>query len=303
MKKILRNLGNALKRKLLKSWNFIKKWALKYLSSFFVLAFIMLISYLLIKVGTKIDNNTANILLAVGGVASTFFLYLTFRENRKSNELKIIEDVYKDLKHEVIDKELKSQKQVFSELNINELNRILNYPKLYFHNIVFSDFVYNFHPLFLHIKDNTSYNEYMTMLVDNNKPVLLKDKLYIDEASKMSNAFNIIRYGIKDILHNYVELLMVYESINESSLEEKQKIYLIKKLNEITSVYYYFFKTPKDEFFNAYPNAQYLFDCCTLLKEFKLFTFNENNSISKCTTPFESISYIKDYTKIKEKYN
>lgn len=56
-------------------------------SSIAILIFIIIVVVLIDVYGTDISTNTINVILAVGAAASTYFLYLAFKENKQSNLL------------------------------------------------------------------------------------------------------------------------------------------------------------------------------------------------------------------------
>ena len=82
----------------------IIEWFLK--NRFVISAFlsIVIIALLIIIFGVHIDVNSVNILLAFAAVVSTFFLFMTFWETRKANDIKIYEPVFDDLNKKVIEK-------------------------------------------------------------------------------------------------------------------------------------------------------------------------------------------------------
>ena len=195
---------------------FIKKsnqWILKNFSIITVIFIILLAPLYIIYFGEYLNEKTAEILIAVAAIVSTIFLFLAFRESKISNEIKIYETDYNLLEKEVTAKEIKAKEEVFF-YKISEIVTILNYPEANLKEITFKNFYLDIYGLFKHIEGENSYNKCLLLLNNSDKVTLVS--VDVEEAQKLSEALTAVHLNINCLIHYYVGLMLLFNSIEKS---------------------------------------------------------------------------------------
>lgn len=274
-------------------WLWKNKWII------FISIAIFVIIVLFILYGSDIDDNTTNVLMASGSMLSALFMFLAFKENRKSNEIKLKEDEFQDLKEKVHELETKANEKVFNEHIMMELSSALNYSDSELQNITYSNFIYPFHGLFAHIFNYTNYKTCIELFSGTNRYKLNKDNEV--NTLKLSEIFETINKAIALLMKNYFKLYFLYEDIDLSSVHEERKKYLFNKLNRITDEYRYFFIDIIDKSDVSFSTNQ--FDSTKFLKEFETFQIDETHKVVKKTySSFHSMGILVNYLKFRTKY-
>jgi hypothetical protein len=260
--------------------------------------FIMLI--LFIQYGSDIDDNTTNVIMALGAILSAFFMFLAFKETRKSNEIRLKEDEFQDLKKKVGELEIKANEKLFNDQTIKELSSTVNYSDSKLNNITYSNFIYPFHDLFAHIYNYTNYKECIELFSGTNR-YKLNTIGHADDTLKLDVTFDTINKGISLLTTNYFRLYFLYEDIDASSILDERKKYLFNKLNRITDEFRYFFIDQIDKSDASFSTSQ--FDSTRFLKEFETFKADETKGIVKKTySSFHSIRILVNYLHFRNKY-
>ena len=272
------------------------KWIKENINFILVFLLIIVIALYVIYFAESVSDKAVNLLLAIGAVVSTFFLFLAFRQSKLSNELKINEPFLQSIEKRVTDKETKAKQVVMVEFN-KELGLALNMSHIGIEDLTFSNFL---NPLYIaldQIQNNTIYSEFKKSLDGSDKPVTLLNRMDIDDAIKISSMFKTLRRNIQAIVYNYMEIFFLYDDIHKSSLPVQQKIYFIGRLDDISQDFYYFFKPVETNAGKVkYENLQYI-------KEFIMFDMISENMIKRCRTTFDFLNPTGfDYTTISEKY-
>lgn len=274
-------------------WLWKNKWII------FISISIFVIIVLFILYGSDIDGNTTNVLISFGSLLSAFFMFLAFKETRKSNEIKLKEDEFQDLKEKVRELEIKANEQVFNEHIITELSSALNYSDSELQNSTYSNFIYPFHGLFAQIFNYTDYKTCIELFSGTNRYQLNKDNE--GNTLKLSGIFETINKAIALLMKNYFKLYFIYEDIDLSSVHEERKKYLFNKLNRITDEYRYFFIDKIDKSDLSFNTNQ--FDSTKFLKEFETFQIDDTHKIVKKTySSFHSMGILVNYLKFRNKY-
>jgi hypothetical protein len=272
-------------------------WKNKWIILIFIVIFVIIVLFILY--GSDIDNNTTNVLMAFGSMLSAFFMFLAFRETRKSNEIKLKEDEFQDLKEKVHDAEITSTERIFNEKIIKELSSTLNYSDSELQKLTYSNFIYPFHGLFTQIFNNTNYKKCIESFSGTNRYQL--STVNIEDTKKLTGTFETINKAIALLMKNYFRLFFLYEEINISSILEERKKYLFNKLNSITDEYRYFFIDEIDKSDASFNINQ--FDSTKFLKAFETFQIDETNRIAiKSYSSFHSISMLVNYLKFRNRY-
>jgi hypothetical protein len=293
-------MNKDLYKDLLKS---VSKWLMKNLSSILIFTFIIILAVLIDIYGTDISTNTVNVIVAVAAGASTFFLYLTYKESKKSNDLIIYKSVFDELNNKVTEKILKANAQVFSNENSKYILETINSDNISVEFVTYSLFIFDIFDVITFIKTKTKYADYIKLLDNKESAVIPSKYISFTELNKQSLLINIIHNGIFLIIINYIEIYFIYNSIHTSSLHKSQKSLLINKLNSITdNELYYLIKAILNEPVSGDEDIQELYECCNELKQFVFFDLGVPNKIIKSDSNFDYISPAFDYTKIKAQY-
>lgn len=272
----------------------VLKWVRDYLIEILVLLLIVLIVLYIIEFAGFISNKAINFLVASAAVISTFFLFLAFRQNKLSNDLKINEPILNQFEKKVLEKETKSQQLVLMNLNKEEGNPLLP-SSIALQWTTYAHFLQPLSSTLKAIQENSIYRELLKLIEESNLPVEINDQKKLDDAIRASLAFRTLREGIRLIVYNYLDIFFLLHSIDESSLHEKQKSYLVNRLDKLLRDFYFFFKSQDNVSSSDYLLTQYI-------KEFKWFDITTQDELISCTTSFDNLSLGFDFTQIVEKY-
>lgn len=270
------------------------KWFRKFINEILVLLLIIVIALYIIYFAESVSEKAIDLLVALAAIVSTFFLFLAFWQSKLSNDLKINEPFLNQIEKKILEKETKAKQLVMVEFN-KELSQALKTSSIAIQDLSYSSFIFPISTALSHFQENTIYSKFLDLIEGSNKPVLIRDKYDVDDATNISLAFMVLRRGIRAIVYNYIEIYFIYETIDNSSLPIKQKKYFIDRLNEIMHDFNYFFKKQPIE-------GSATCDSVKFINGFVMFDINSSNQIFRCTNSFEILKTGFDYTLITDKY-
>lgn len=222
-------------------------------SSIAIFIFIIIVVVLIDVYGTDISTNTVNVILAVGASASTYFLYLAFKENKKSNVLikeqnKILQaqSKYNDYRNEINELREKGNRLIFSDNDSKFIADKYNAPLSETNYFNFFQMIYTFYSI---IENDSCHQKYIKNLtsdkiidiIDENDYFKLDNLIHLHKIIK--TAFINERSWIREIMEKYSEILS-YNFI--TNLYKKQ---LFSDLDEICESYFdYCIQIPNSEY-------------------------------------------------------
>ena len=199
-----------------------------------VLIIILIAPLYILYFGESISDKIVSILTSIAAIASTFFLFLAFKENRKSNKFKMVEYLYSELESKVIVAEKKAKDPVYTE-NTETICRELNFPKNDLMKITFSKFIWGISNLLSHLEKDLIYLKYKKLTISN-----LKTKLNDESMNEIKNIEFIVT-GIWESLLNltmyYKSLNQLYLSIDKFPIDIELKILLFERLKVLSPEY------------------------------------------------------------------
>lgn len=271
-------------------------WLKKGFNGISVLLIILIIPLYIIYFGKYINDKTVDILIAVAAIVSTCFLYLAFRESKKSNDLKISDVEYQYLDRLITEQESKANQCIYSIDDINNICAGFNIRPRTLKEITFSDFVYGINMVFRVIQTQEIYKKAMERL-DGKLMATVPDDIIADDTLRFSSACSRVREAITEkILYNFVELFSLYKQVDSSSLIYFHKVLLINRLNSISTDYSDFNKTDRDEETE---------DRISFLMKFQMFAYVDKNLLFQIHNGFlpENFGQNINFEDIKIKYS
>jgi hypothetical protein len=120
----------------------------------------MIITVLIYLYAVDIPKNVVDVLLGVAAISATFFTYLTFKESRRSNEIKLYEDYYGDYKKYADAEDAKMNDKIFTQTGKLLTDQIHNYSGD-FSKMTLAKYLYTAPRLFSAINKNYTYKKYI----------------------------------------------------------------------------------------------------------------------------------------------
>lgn len=269
--------------------NKVLRWLKRYLLFFTVLLIIIVVMALIDVYGTDISSNSVNVIVAVAAGASTFFLYLAFKESKKSNLIRIYEPEFSYLEQQVSAQEIKSHEALFLT-NANHISVALNYPLKSIKGITYKSFLIDLSKLISVIRSNSMYINCISLLDGKEKVQLPNNVFIISDAKKISSIVDIVQHSFVTLNNNFMNHYYLYRSIDNSQVITEQKVILLNRMNIISKEYF----TLTDQFLNKVGLAESLsgfqiFEF-TMKKELKKHDNNFNVSILSIVSAIEEIT-------------
>jgi hypothetical protein len=174
------------------------------------------------------------IVTAVAAITSSFFLYLSFRENRKRLDILIHEPDFNILEKQVSEQEQKVNEEVFT-YKLNDITNPLNYPGENLKRIKYNDFCISIYGLFSHIQSLDSYKKCILLL--NNQDKVKLNWNDVPAAQRLSNALHTVELNISFLFDYYADLMFLFDSIEKSLIIRERKVSLFKRLNKLHREY------------------------------------------------------------------
>jgi hypothetical protein len=239
-------------------------------NSIIIILIILIVPLYIIYFGKYLDDKTVNILIAVAAIVSTCFLYLAFRESKKSNQLKIYEVEFSYLENRVREQEKKANERIFSSEDIEFINDIIPLSRDLLKNVTYSRFVHTLSavfstvekdPTYILIKEKYGKNGHHFVPIDKNGSKIIE----------LSSALEKLQMSIFRVAsESFMDIAILYKSIHYSSILKEQKELLINRLNRISADYSYLAKNKDKES-----------EVLSVLKNFKNFEVTANGEINE----------------------
>jgi hypothetical protein len=214
-----------------------------------VFLIINVIALLLMNLFANSDRiSVKDILTAGASVASTFFVFLAFRQTKLSNELKISDAEYHYLDRIITAQETKAEICVFSSDDIKYINSSIGINIKNLEAITYVFFIDGFNIVFRILGRNGVFKKSMEILDGKRTASMPDDELFAIDALRLSTVISRIRSTVTDkILYNFVELFSLYNQVHNSALIYSHKKLLINRLDAISTDYSAFNRTDLDE--------------------------------------------------------
>jgi hypothetical protein len=216
------------------------------LSPILVLLLISVIVLYILHFAEAFTDKAIKIITAFAAGTSTFFLYLAFTQNKKSNELKTQEHFYSELEKQVTNFENIAEKTVFVENNYL-LDFYLPFPIELTGKIKYIYFIYPIKDIFLSLEKDSSY-QYCLKKIGKETSVKLDDDYEVKEVLLV---MSFLRDNFQKIFIFYIEALQIYERIDQIKLEEDLKKLLVARLDANMTEYFLLFNA-QNEFESIY---------------------------------------------------
>lgn len=199
-----------------------------------IILIILIAPLYLVYFSDYINDKSVNILIAIAAIVSTCFLYLAFRESKKSNKLKVYDVELQYLEKRVNEQEKISQEKLFSSSDIQYIASI--FPSS--HNILIriqvSRFVDSLSDLLSLIEKHPYYQEILKKYPSNGSVLKLEDKNNI-KITELSTTFGKIQDRFIEVtFSNFMEKSNLYKSIHYSSILSEHKELFINRLNNVS---------------------------------------------------------------------
>lgn len=255
-----------------------KNWATSHLYEILIFIFMIGCFLAIIWIGNNIIKNIIDLFVGFAAIFTTFFMYLTAKETKKSNDLRIA-DVEYDRFQKRID-ELEAKYKIFDLISDDDVKFInsefgifpMKNPKIKYTRfpLVLTELkeLIEKHPDYIKCKE----------LLNKEISVVLVDSLLIQNVPKLTKALEILESSLVWIEVSSLELLLLFNEIKYSTLFEAQRKVLVLKLwsftNEFSFVYDSYIK--KDYFYKS-----------VLL--FQILKIQESNLLVQTNVDFTSI--------------
>lgn len=214
------------------------KWYSEHILGILVLLIIIVIGLYIIHYAESITDKAKNIITAIAAAISTFFLFLSFRESKKSNQLKILDLEYRRLEKLVAEQEKLADQKIFNNSEIKAMIDDLNCPKEFVSSPTYKLIGYYFVKIFDLITANAHYQQIIQLLDKNDVAVLPSNNAsLLHNAPKISEALEIIADKMNEIRDKYQNQCFLYNSVYSSELYSKQKELLIIRLDKCNVAY------------------------------------------------------------------
>jgi len=222
------------------------KLVLRYISEFNALLYIFLISLFVIKYGIKIEKESTDILVSFAAIVSTFFLFLAFRESKKTNKISMFQTYYDELYDKI-----SNIKNKIDNSSLNE-DELVKTDKLLFMNFNLNGQVTPSNFIYYLIQIAYKYTSYSELNIYNEK----LDKCYVKkEVSKeicndiytLNLVISIIKQRISDLTECYRRIAELMQEVDKSKLVIDQKQNLISKLHLLSKDYLHFMNDVKNK--------------------------------------------------------
>lgn len=251
----------------------------------------------------KVLSLFKDVLLMVGAIISTYFLYLTFQQARIANELKVYETSFEEFNRQIVEKEKMIWTSVFSEDEEKIIYDVFTKDDFLASHIYYSYFIYDLSTALKLLSKRTKYSDCVKLLGEQYSAEVPIDYFNLDDIKRTARLVTLLNNGLSKIIDYYLELYVIYESVDKSSLQDSQKIILLTKLNKILDEEYRIilcsvFNEPITE--KGW--YQDLFNKCNEIKNTIFFEFHPFNNLIKYPRVFVNIRTEYDYRKIKSKY-
>lgn len=226
-------------------------WFYKHLVSIIIFILIVIIAILIDVYGTDISQNSVSVILAVSAIGSTFFLYLTFKATKEGNIIKINERELLNLENKIVRIENRTNKSIFPEADVPLIYEISQYSEIHIKYFKPTNFVNYYRKLFSEIKENSKYNEYVILIMNNTNYINDKEDCAVELDPNDPKFDDLIRFiqclykverGVWYLFRLHSDIYNLYESIHVSSLVIPLKTQLLKRLDEAVCEFLYFRK-------------------------------------------------------------
>jgi hypothetical protein len=258
------------------------KWLATYLNEILVLLIIIVIALYIIKFANVVTDKAETLITSFAAIASTFFLFLAFRESKLNNKLKLNEPFFRMFENEISELKIKSDNPIFPQTK--GLSYSLNYPESDLKDIKFKNISNSIPILLLHVLNNTKYFDYLKILNTN----------YVtdpndEEVKRLCFGLTRIWLGFQSVVLYYSEVLLRARMIEQSNLEDEQKKYLLNQLDYINYDLVQLHDDIKNK--NAFGN---------IAKDFVIFDYDTKDTLIKSDFELDFNLIIEIHYKIKE---
>lgn len=209
-------------------------WFMKDYNSIGIILIILIAPLYIIYFGNYLNDKSVNILVAIAAIVSTCFLYSAFRESKKGNELKVYEVELQYLEKRVNKQEKISQEKLFSNSDIQYIERIIPGSHNILIRIQISRFVDSLSDLLTLIEKNPNYQEVFKKYSSNSSVLKSEDKNNIKIIELSTTLGKIQDRFIEVTFSNFMEKSNLYNSIHYSSILREQKELLVNRLNNVS---------------------------------------------------------------------
>lgn len=209
-------------------------WIRKNIEEINVFLFIIIITLFIIHFGVKINQESIDILVSIAAVVGTFFLYLAFRQSKRSNDLIINEPVVNDFEKRLAQLEKRfSQRVIKSDIDADYFIKNFNYDELRIKQITYKNFETEFRDLVLSITNDEKYIKYVGFIESSeNRKYKAADTQEWQEMSILKTAFGLIEMYHSYIDFEFYDLFLICTEIQNSRIDFYLKERLLKRVYE-----------------------------------------------------------------------
>jgi hypothetical protein len=255
-------------------------WFHNHMKEILVLIIIILIALYVVQFSEIIISDKAETMLtAIAAVASTFFLYLTFREPTR-------EHLYTILEKQVSEIETIVEKHVFQDDMVIHFD---SYAKD-LQRIKYGYFIYPIYNVLKRLKDEKHYVEAMALL--DGKPFCdITNETEYDLYTIKQN-MKYFKENFEKIFQFYFDVMKLYTRIDNFNFNTTLKKLLVARLNAVLTEHFFLYEPPTD-----------YVKMTEFIKEFKFIVTDinmmkkTNNGLTKDLTSHHNI-----LLKIRERY-
>jgi hypothetical protein len=192
-----------------------------------ILLFFILMFFVFYFFHDKISKNINDLIISFSAIIAAFFMYLTFRESRISNEITNYEADFNRLKQKIANNQSDLSKPIIIFINGSHPN---------LDNISYRDFFIKLFNYITDVKRKSDCRYYFELLKE-------KDNVDFDATSNLQvfeiiNELQVVRNSLLSIKTNFIPLLILVNEIDSSGCHFLRRKALISEVSELYNDYY-----------------------------------------------------------------